>query len=387
MTIFSTGGRVSALFASSFVTLGIQLPFFPVLLAHRGLSETEIAIVVAIPMMLRVTTASALGAFADRVGDRRRVLTIYAGLALLGCLALGPAQGFWPLAAATAAMALFWNGMLPVTDALATSVARRGEGVYGRMRLWGSVAFVVGNLLAGALVGGQGGGIVYPLLLSGFVLQLAFTPLAPSEPAATVRRAERPSMWAGMAEVLRDRRLMVILGGAALVQSSHAMLYGFASLYWTAIGFSGGEIGVLWAVGVIGEVLLFAAAERAIGRIGARGLLIIGGLGAVARWCLFPVLGGSGIAWTVLQLTHAASFAATHLGTMHVITHAVGDGRAATAQGMMVTLSGLGMALATLASGRLYAAYGGAGFLGMAVVAGLGTLVLVAVLGFRDERG
>ena len=387
MAIFSTGTRVSALFASSFVALGVQLPFFPVLLAHRGLSETEIALLVATPMILRVTTVSALGAIADRVGDRRRVLIAFAGAALAGCLLLGPAEGFWPLLAATAAMALFWNGMLPVTDALATSVARRGEGVYGRMRLWGSIAFVVGNLAAGWLVGRHGGAAVYPLLLVAFVLQFAVTPLAPGGGGPAEASEVRAPMWAGLAELVRDRRLMTILSGVALVQSSHAMLYGFASLYWASIGFSGGEIGALWAVAVVGEVILFAAADRAIARVGARGLLFIGAGGAVVRWCLFPLLGGSGIAWTTLQLAHAASFAATHLGTMHVVTHAVGDRRAATLQGLTVTLSGLAMATSTILSGRLYAAFGGVGFLAMAVAAGLGFLVLFAALGLRDERG
>jgi PPP family 3-phenylpropionic acid transporter len=385
MTIFSTGGRVSALFASSFVALGIQLPFFPVLLADRGLTDTEIAIVVAVPMILRVTTASALGALADRVGDRRRVLVAFAGLALLGSLLLAPAQGFAAILGATIAMSLFWNGILPVTDALATSVARSGAAVYGRMRLWGSIAFVLGNLAAGRLVGLHGGGIVYPLLVSALVLQFAVAPLAPRGVVPATGGAGRPSMWAGFAGLVGDRRLMTILVGVALVQSSHAMLYGFASLYWGAIGFSGGEIGVLWAVGVVGEVILFAAADRAIRRVGARGLLLVGAAGAVVRWCLFPVLGGSGLAWTALQLAHAASFAATHLGTMHVVTHAVGDRRAATVQGLTVTFSCFAMAMATLASGRLYGAFGGAGFLGMAVAAGLGLGVLIAALGLRRE--
>jgi PPP family 3-phenylpropionic acid transporter len=307
-------------------------------------------------------------------------------LALVGCLAVGPARGFWQILAATIAMALFWNGMLPVTDALATSAARRGEAVYGRMRLWGSLAFVAANLVAGRLIGESSGAVVYPMLLFGFVLQFLATGITPREPAEAreIARRERISMWAGLVQVAADRRLTTIMIGAALVQSSHAMLYGFASLHWRSIGFSGGEVGALWAVSVVGEVILFALAGRAIGRVGARGLLLIGGFGAIARWSLFPFVGDGGIAWTALQLTHAASFAALHLGTIHVITHAVGDHRGATAQGLMVTFTGLAMALATLSSGVLYAYFGGAGFLGMAVMAAVGTAVLVSVVGARE---
>lgn len=384
MTIFSTGVRISTLFATSLMTFGVQVPFFPVLLADRGLGEKEIALIVAAPMVLRVTTVSGLGAYADRVGDRRRVLVAYSGLALLGCLLLGPAQGFWALLAATLAMALFANACLPLVDASATSAARRGEAVYGPLRAWGSSAYILANLVAGWAIGVWGTSVVYPLLLAAYVLQFVSAPLAPRDAPATPVEGPRPSLWSGVAELLADRRLTIILIGVALIQASHAMLYGFGSLYWASIGFTGGEMGVLWAVSVVGEVILFAVADRVIARIGARGLLFIGGAGAVLRWCLFPFLGDSAAAWGLLQLMHAASFAATHLGTMHVVTHAVGDHRAATAQGLAVTFTGLGMALATLASGTLYARFGGVGFLGMAGVAAAGTLVLVVLLARRE---
>ncbi len=383
MVIFSTGARIATLFASSFVTLGVQIPFFPVLLAHRGLSDGEIAVVVAVPMVLRITTVSWLGALADRIGDRRRALALYAFLSLLGCLLLGPAEGFAAILAATAATALFGNGLTPVTDAIATSAARRGEAVYGRMRLWGSLAFVAANLVAGRLIGLFDGGVVYPLLLAGSLLQLLATAVAPREPVPP--REARPRLGAGTAALLADRRLMTILAGSALVQASHAMLYGFSSLHWRAIGFSGGEVGLLWAVSVVGEVILFAEGERALRLFGARGLLLAGGIGAVVRWSVFPFVGDGGGAWVGLQLVHAASFAAIHLGTMHVIGAAVGNARAATAQGLFVTLTGLAMALATFASGPLYARFGGDGFLAMAVVAGLGFGVHAMAFARRGE--
>lgn len=385
MTIFSTGMRISTLFVTALTTFGVQVPFFPVLLAHRGLDDTQIAIVVAAPMVLRVTTVSALGAYADRIGDRRRVLTLYGGLAFLGCLLLGPAEGFWPLLGATLAMALFANGYMPVADATATSAARRGEAVYGSMRAWGSASYIVANVAAGWAIGLWGGAAVYPLLLACYALQFAASPLAPRFTVPDRPQGPRPSLWSGIAETFAERRLMAILVGVALIQASHAMLYGFGSLYWRSIGFSGGEIGALWAVSVVGEVILFAAADRVIRRFGARTLLFVGGFGAVARWLVFPFVGGSGVGWTLLQLTHAASFAATHLGTMHVITHAVVDRRAATVQGLTVALSGLTMATATLVSGLVYARFGGSAFFAMAVVAAAGTIVLATVFG-RETR-
>lgn len=380
----STSQRISAFYAASFVPYGIQLPFFPLVLAARGLDETAIAIVVAVPMVLRVSVASLLGVLADRIGDRRRAVMLYSAATLLGALALVPAGSFWTLLLATVAMTLPWTGILPVSDALATSVARRGEGVYGAMRVWGSIGFVVTNLAAGAVAARGGAEAVLIFLLIGFAGQLVASLLLPSAPADTPRRTGARAAFVGL---MRDRRLMAILAGAALLQASHAMLYGFASLYWASLGFSGGTIGALWAVGVLGEILLFTFSAPVLARVGAHGLLAAGVGGAIVRWSLFPMLDGAAGPWFALQLLHAATFAATHLGAIHVLTHAVDERRAATAQGLMVSINGLAMAAATLASGPLYRIHGAGGFAAMAAIAAAGGIVLVMARSIQPQSG
>lgn len=386
----STPLRISAFYAASFVPYGIQLPFFPLVLASRGLTETEIAVVVGVPMLLRVTTASALGHLADRLGDRRLALVLYCLATLVGAVTLLPAGSFVALVAATTAMTLPWTGVLPVTDALATTVARRGRGSYGVMRAWGSIAFVVSNLVGGIVATRGGPDAVLMFLIAGFVGQVLVALWIPSdrrstaEPVDAVGGDEARAVAKGdgvlraLAALAADRRLIGLLAGAALLQASHSMLYGFASLHWTRLGFSGDSVGLLWATGVLGEIVLFLFSARAVARLGARGLLTIAVFGSLLRWLLFPLLGTSLPAWIALQLLHAASFAATHLGSIHVLTRSVGEERAATAQGLMVSMNGFAMSLATFASGPLYRTLGGNGFYVMAAIAALGGIALVA---------
>ncbi|MER2604281.1 MAG: MFS transporter [Siculibacillus sp.] len=373
----STAARISAFFAASFVAFGIHLPFFPVLLASRGQDEAAIAVIMAVPIVLRVTTASWLGAIADRIGDRRRALVIYCALTVLGFLTLWPAQSFWALLISSSLAALFWNGVIPVTDALATTAVRRGEGVYGRMRAWGSSAFVVGNLTAGWVAASVGPEGIYWYLVVVLIAQVGVALVVPDE-----RREETATGGAkrgSLAVVAGNGLLMVLLAGSALLQSGHAMLHGFASLYWSSLGFSGNQIGILWATGVLGEIVLFAMSGPVLARIGPRGLLAIGVVGAVARWSVFPFVGPSFGLWLVVQSLHAASFAAVHLGMIHVVTHTVAEEQAATAQGVMVSVNGSAMAVATLLSGPLYRAYGGHAFLAMAVIAAAGGVILAVV--------
>jgi PPP family 3-phenylpropionic acid transporter len=377
MAFFTTPVRISLFFAASFVPFGVQLPFYPVLLAGRGLDAEAIALVTTVPIVLRFSTASLLGSFADRLGDRRLALVLYAAATLLGVLTVAAARDVTGLLLATALFCLPWNGILPVTDALATGAVRRGEAVYGRMRVWGSIAFVSANLAAGVVAARHGEAGILAFLIAGFAMQFAAAFALPRDRV----RAERPAregMMAGLASVAADRRLMAVFVGVAILQSSHAMLYGFSSLHWTSLGFSGGEIGLFWATGVIGEIALFAFSGAVLTRIGARGLIVIGAIGGVVRWTAFPFLGGSAAAWIGLQLLHAATFAAIHLGTMTVVARAVEERRAATAQGMMVSINGIAMALATLASGPLYHRWGGGGFAAMAVLAAVGGVVLTA---------
>ena len=139
-------------------------------------------------------------------------------------------------------------------------------------------------------------------------------------------------------------------------------------------------------MGVSGEIALFTFSGHVLPRLGARGLVMIGGIGGVVRWSLFPLLGGDLLAWIGLQILHATTFAATHLGTMAVIGRSVEDRRGATAQGMMVSINGLAMALATLASGPLYARFGGGGFAAMAVLAAIGGAILTVAVAVQPHN-
>ena len=79
-------------------------------------------------------------------------------------------------------------------------------------------------------------------------------------------------------------------------------------------------------------------------------------------------------AWLVpLQILHAGTFAATHLGAMQWIGAHVPAATAGTAQALLSTFTaGIAMSFAMLVSGPLYASFAGGAYLAMAVVCALG---------------
>src|SRR5580700_1335682 len=272
---------------------------------------------------------------------------------------------------------------MPLGDSM-TLAAVRNEGVdYGKVRLWGSISFIVaavasGWMLALALPVTLGGNQVLLLvLLASAVLVLACLAIPRGEPRPGLR-----SRWAALGRLVGDRRFWLFVVSAAALQASHQLYYGFGTLYWRGLGFSDTVIGVLWAEDVVAEIVLFWYSAPVLARFGPLGLMALGGVAGIVRWSLMGVLPGLGAA-AGLQLLHAMTFGASHLGAMHFMARSVPPGAAASAQSLYAALSaGLGSGLVMLAAGPLYAAYGGRAYLFMTLLsaAGLAGAALLARL-------
>jgi PPP family 3-phenylpropionic acid transporter len=368
--------RLGLFYAAIFLLAGIQLPFWPVWLAGRGLGASEIGLVLGSALWLKVAVNPLIGLLADRSGRLRLVMVGLGLVNFAGFVLFLPAHGFWSLFAINALTTAAFSALMPLGDNLAITTAYELELDYGRIRLWGSVSFILGSLGAGALVSGQPSEIVLVLLIGAAGLNLLACMQLPGRP-----RAPAPDRGASWRQLLRDRRLLLFLAAAAAIQTSHSVYYGFGTLYWTSLGYDGSTIGILWAEGVIAEIVLFALGARLVARLGPARLLVLAGAAGIVRWGLtaeavqLPAL-------LALQLLHALTFGAAHLAAMHFLARTLPPALSATGQSLYsVTVAGLGSGLVMAASGRLYAASGAGAYLAMAALAGLGALA-----GWRLEQ-
>jgi len=274
------------------------------------------------------------------------------------------------LAAFTLAMVAL-SPMLSLSDAYAVSgLGARGRS-YGPVRLWGSVAFIAGNVGAGFLLERMAPGHLIWLIVSALavvvVAALVLTPLDKSPRPVAATPAASPKT------LLRNPAFLAVVLASSMVQGSHAFYYGFSAVQWRAEGLDGRLIGLLWGLGVLAEIVLFALSARLPKSLPPTALLAIGGVGAVIRWTAMafdtPVA-----LLPALQLLHAASFGAAHLGMMGFLARNVPRELAATAQGFAATWSGIVNASATFASGFVYAATGSFAYLLMAAMALIGLI-------------
>ncbi|WP_274609858.1 MFS transporter [Rhodobium orientis] len=374
--------RLSLFFFALFFVLGVYMPFFPVWLSARGLGAGEIGIVLAVPMVVRIVTTTFTSALADRFGAPARAILVFAAAALFFLLCLGAVDGVVLITVFLASLAVFWMPLAPLVDALAMAVTRRDGADYGRMRLWGSLAFILANLGAGWLVGRFTGDIVFWVLVLGFSsVVLAATLLPRLEPAAS------EGDDAPLGTFLKRPAFLALLAAGGLCQASHSFVYAFGSLYWQTLSFSGTEIGALWAIGVIAEIVLFSISGRLNARFGPAGLILAAATAAVLRWAAFPFLSGF-TAFLAVQVLHGVTFGATHLGLVHHVARSVPERHAGAAQAFAVTIVTGASALSMGASGPLYRAFGGDAFFAMAGVAvgAMGLVALSLVLKRRRER-
>ena len=371
---FSTDDRfarkLGLFYAAYFFFGGIQLPFFPLWLEARGLDAQTIGFVIAVPMVVRIIATPLITHQADQRRALKAAIVLASIVAMLAMTVVGLVQGTVAIFLVFAIAAMAFSPVLPLTDAYALSgLAARGR-AYGPVRLWGSAAFVAGNVAAGLMLERFAPGGLIWLIVAALVLSvIAAVALDPVDAAA--RPATAGTAPHSAKSLLSNPTFIAVALASAAIQSSHALYYGFSTVQWRAAGFDGTLIGVLWGIGVIAEIVLFALSGRLPAPQRPAAWMAIGGAGAILRWTAMAF--DPPVALLVpLQVLHAASFAATHLGLMGFMARSVPREFGATAQGFVATLSGVVNATATLASGFVYAAMGGSAYLLMSALALIG---------------
>lgn len=367
--------RLAILYSAFFAFSGVQMPYLPVWLAARELDAREIGIVLAIPMLIRIAVVP----FATRLIDRRSIhktaLTVTAAFSAVGYAVMGGAESFPVIAIVYALISIAFGPLLPLADAYGLRGLNARGLAYGQVRLWGSIAFILANTLGGIFLAALGADNLVWIMTAAMAATAAATLSLPGTPdhdgTATVSQNRAGSgLW-------RSGLFVTTVVGASLIQASHAVLYGFVTLQWSARGLDGFIIGLLWAIGVGAEILLFAASHRVIARIGAVNLILAGGFGAVLRWTAMAFDPPAGLL-PILQCLHGLSFGATHLGAMHVLARLANRSGGAAAQGDFSALQGATFAVAMGVSGALVERFGRSAYLAMALVAALGFVIAFA---------
>ncbi|WP_342359570.1 MFS transporter [Terrarubrum flagellatum] len=367
----------SLVYFALFAQAGLNQPFLPVWLSSRGLTETEIATVISLPLLLRIMVTPVIGSISDRTGSRAMVVRILALIVLALALMLSQARSFGPILALATLMMLFGQAIPPIVDASVLSLIRSGVARdFGRMRLWGSGSFATATLIGGFILGWGGPDAVFVAYICAVVLQIGASFILPSaaQQAAPVAKKTRLDLH-------KRPLLLVVFIVAALPLASQATFNSFGSIHLREIGFAERTVGMLWALATSSEIAMFWAGPILARRMSAFSVLALACGAAVLRWSVMSLDPGLVITM-LLQMLHAATFSCSYLGLMRFVQVEVSDAVGARAQGAFVTMLGLMTAATTLAMGPIYREIGAGAFMASAILPATG---LALLLGFRSR--
>jgi MFS transporter, PPP family, 3-phenylpropionic acid transporter len=267
---------------------------------------------------------------------------------------------------------LFYNAVMPQFEAMTLSALGPRSEQYGRIRLWGSVGFLIVASSYGWLLD-RLGSTSFPLIsLPLFLLMvLAAWPHRGDQPAHHVEElGDAGHLWRRPGV----RRFLLV---ALLMQVGFGAFYVFYTLHLQTRGHSGAAIGMLWGLGVAIEIAMFWQVPQLIARYGAPRLISVCIALTVLRWLLTAILADSLAVMALAQLLHAFGFAVFHACCMRQMTEFFPGRRAAAGQSLLYGFSsGVGGVIGALLSAAMWDLGGGrAAFLSSAMVAALAWLI------------
>ena len=297
-----------------------------------------------------------------------------------GCFAAAVSSvglmGNWGLASIFGVVLLFsffWSAVLPQFEVLTLSHLGDARAVdYGRIRLWGAVGFLLAVILLGGLFQQVNYGwfpLVLFLLLMGLVVVSLMAPSAPMAP-------DQLAAQTFLAVLLRPA-VLTFLGVVVLVQISFGSYYGFFSLLLASLGYSPTQIGLLWGLGVLAEIVVFSQMRPLFKRFGLRALLGFSVATALVRWLLLGQFASLLPVLIFSQLLHAFAFGALHACIIEQVRHFFRDAGHVRGQALFNSLGyGLGAVIGALAAGYLWDILGAGIFMVSAAVSFVALIVL-----------
>jgi len=245
-----------------------------------------------------------------------------------------------------------FSPLMALGETIGAKLVRYNNMDYGKVRLWGSIGFMLSSALTGFLVEEFDHKVILLSIIVGlgilFLLTITPAQNMPEGGSAT----SKPS--SGILTILKRPVFWPFLAITSLLQGAHAAYYGFGAVYWQDIGISETYIGYFWSVGVAGEIFFLAFGKRFFGNVSIAMMFVIAAAGSVLRW---TTLGYAvDVAPIMLsQLLHGVTFGVAHMASMRYMAECVSEEDAVATQAIYAALPfSLAIAMLTFVSGLFY---------------------------------
>jgi MFS transporter, PPP family, 3-phenylpropionic acid transporter len=304
-----------------FAQLGVLVPYMGVFLDGRGLSSVEIGQLLALITLTRVLGPNLWASMADKSGKGLGILQLGSLLTVACFSVVFFVNGFWGLTLSFALMMMFWTAVLPQLEGLCLNCVKGQARGYSRIRLWGSVGYIVLTIVVGKLIDSYS--TEAPIYVSLLVLTGIFLSSLALKQANIANTEEQVigSIWIKV----RSWVFVGFIVSGILLQLSFGPYYSFFTLYTRDLGFNGQQTGLLIALGVAAEVVIFLLAGRIIRFFGVKWILLISTALTALRWYILALAAHSTAMLIFSQVLHAFGFAMVHAASMQFVHHYFGQ--------------------------------------------------------------
>lgn len=342
--------RLSGFYFFYFACLGVLVPYWSLYLKWEGFSASDIGELTAILLASRIIAPNVWGWIADHHGQRIRIVRFASFAASLVFAAIFFHQSYIWVAVTLLLFSFFWNASLPQFEV--TTLQHLGEHShhYSKVRVWGSIGFIVIVMILGWLLEFFEPSIV-PVAL--FLSTVGIWLVSLSVPESASRHMSLNQV--SLKTLLKRPAVIAFLLMCFLMQASHGPYYTFYTIYLEENGYGRGLIGQLWALGVFAEVIIFLFMHRWLPKFGLRYVLLVSLLLSACRWLLIALFPQNLPILTFAQLLHAASYGTYHAAAIAWVHRHFTGKTQGRGQALYSSVSfGAGGALGSLISGYLW---------------------------------
>ncbi|MCG9514366.1 MFS transporter [Acinetobacter pittii] len=344
--------RLGGFYFFYYSIVGTFMPYWNLYLQDQGFNYQEIGVLSSIAIVTRFFAPLVWGWIADKSG--KRMLLVRLATWIESCIWLAifiVPNTFQSIALLMLIFSFFQNAILAQFEGVTLFwLGDQKAKLYGKIRKWGSVGFIVGVFTIGAILEIVPISMLPILLL--IIASLAFVwsfTIREPDSAPTSQKHLEPLL-----PVLKRPTVAAFFAIEFILLFSHAPFYSFYSNFLKSLSFSTTQIGFLWAMGVFAEIFMFSIAAKVFQHFSWRILVIVCLILTSIRWMMVAIFSHYFVGQIFAQCLHAFSFGLFHLIAMRVIFQNFSAGQQGRGQALYSTMWGLGVAFGSVLAGHFW---------------------------------
>ena len=383
MSLFT---RLSSSYFFYFAILGLVVPFMAVFLDGKGFSSIEIGEILAIVTASKIIGPSLWAIIADKSGQQLSIIRLGALLAVICFSFLFWLNSYWSITFCLAMFSLFWTAVLPQLEVMTLNSIRKSPKIYARIRLWGSIGFIVMAVLAGDSIErfSHDAFTVLGLLV---LLALYLSTLLLNQPKVHLSQTKASSP---ISSKIFNFSFVIFFISGLMLQISFGPYYSFFTLFLRDLDYPGVVIGAMIGLAVVAEIVVFIYAGQLFKLFSIKSLLIFSLFTTAIRWALLAQYGDNVWVLVFSQLIHAASFGLYHSASIAYIGQHFDVNQQSRGQALYIGgVYGMGGAIGAYVAGVLWLDGAGAqtsfNFAAIAVLVGAAFALFIPKINYSQS--